>query len=56
MSDGAINLWNPHAVLCADPANALVARIEAHKGHVLALEFHPKQPNLLASGTHWGYL
>lgn len=51
MSDGSINLWNPDAIIKNDFNRSLVARIESHRGNVLALQFHPKQPNLFASGA-----
>lgn len=52
MSDGSINLWNVDAILQRAPQEqALLSRSEVHKGQVLGLQFHPQQPNLLASGA-----
>jgi protein transport protein SEC31 len=49
MSDGTVNIWSASGILANDP-NSLVVRTEHHKGFVLGLEFHPQQPNLMASG------
>ena len=67
MSDGAVNIWNAAAILrrptsspptpssaAASNASALLSRSEQHKGQVLGLQFHPTQPNLLASGASDG--
>ena len=51
MSDGSVNLWNPDAIIKNDINKSLIARIDAHKGNVLALQFHPQQQNLFASGA-----
>ena len=52
MSDGSINIWNVDAILQRQaPEQALLSRSEVHKGQVLGLQFHPTQPNLLASGA-----
>lgn len=50
MSDGSINIWNVNSILNKD-AGALQSRSDLHKGQVLGLQFHPQQPNLLASGA-----
>jgi protein transport protein SEC31 len=52
MSDGSINIWNVDSILARAPSEqALLSRSEVHKGQVLGLQFHPSQPNLLASGA-----
>ena len=53
MSDGAVNIWDAGGVLSNQP-NSLISRSEVHKGQVLALEFHPEQVNLMASGSSDG--
>ena len=66
MSDGAVNIWSAAALLNRSPVSApgtpplsaapgaanpaLLSRSEQHKGQVHGLQFHPSQPNLLASG------
>jgi len=47
MSDGSINIWSASGILNRS-GDALLSRSEVHKGQV-GLQFHPQQPNLLAS-------
>jgi protein transport protein SEC31 len=51
MSDGSVNIWNVSAILNRQSEASLLSRSEVHKGQVLGLQFHPQQPNLLASGA-----
>lgn len=55
MSDGAVCLWDANRVINGG-GNPLVTRSETHTGPVLSLEFHPKQENLLASGSQDSHL
>ncbi|MQL67954.1 hypothetical protein Taro_000254, partial [Colocasia esculenta] len=57
--DGAVGVWNPIKLISAgsnEVEDALVARLEKHKGAVRGLEFCSLQPNLLASGADEGEL
>jgi protein transport protein SEC31 len=57
MSDGAVNIWSASKILNhfqVNPNAALLSKSDYHKGSVLGLQFHPQQPNLLASGASDG--
>ncbi|CAA6671881.1 unnamed protein product [Spirodela intermedia] len=57
--DGSISIWNPLRLISASSGeveDALVSRLEKHKGPVRGLEFCNLSPNLLASGADEGEL
>ncbi|KAL6648128.1 hypothetical protein ACP70R_012352 [Stipagrostis hirtigluma subsp. patula] len=57
LGDGTVALWNPRAMISSEGAgaeDAMVARLEKHKGPVRGLDFSGLEPHLLASGADEG--
>lgn len=49
MADGAVHFWDANAIM-QNSSSSLIARSNnGHRGSVLGLDFHPKEPNVLAS-------
>jgi protein transport protein SEC31 len=51
MIDGSIGFWSAGILTGAAEGEALVARVQKHKGPVRGLDFNQFKPNLLASGA-----
>ncbi|KAJ1471406.1 hypothetical protein T484DRAFT_1977796 [Baffinella frigidus] len=51
MIDGSIGFWSAGILTGASEGEALVARVQKHKGPVRGLDFNQFKPNLLASGA-----
>ncbi|CAN6312709.1 unnamed protein product [Urochloa humidicola] len=57
LGDGTVALWNPRAMISSEGEgadDAMVARLEKHKGPVRGLDFSEFRPHMLATGADDG--
>eukprot|EP01083_Nonionella_stella_P045693 122579_1 len=51
MADGSLTLWDANSIVNQGDASPFISSSSQHSGGISCLEFHPLQPNLLASGS-----